>query len=184
MRDDDLFTDLFGKSTTRGDSTHEPWPNPADDLRERFGSTDPWFIPRVVQRFVSLSPSSPKQSVTKRVETYWKWFAVVLFIGITLDMITTMYAARVVGPAGEANPLVRIALELGIIPYTVINLAAMVIAIGCFASLVKVLRVSRHPYDWYVELGVRTWLGFLLLTGLVVLFNNVAIIVVGQSVVG
>ncbi len=41
------------------------------------------------------------------MEEYWDWVAVALFLLVTVDMLTTMFAAAALGPVAEANPLMR-----------------------------------------------------------------------------
>lgn len=124
---------------------------------------------------MSASPSNG------RLEEYWDWFAVALFALITVDMITTMYAAFHVGPAAEANPLMRWALGQGMLTLTLVNLAATVIAVGIFYLLIRQLRRTAPPYDLYVGLGVEAWLGLLIAGGLFVFANNLYVIFHGRS---
>lgn len=118
-----------------------------------------------------------------RLEEYWWWFAVALFVLVTLDMLTTMYAVWAVGPAAEANPLVRVVLGRGMLAYTVINLVAAGVAIGGFATLVRLLESTDAPYDRYVEFGIQLWLGTLIGVGLFVFANNLTVVVHGRSLV-
>lgn len=116
-----------------------------------------------------------------RLEEYWDWFAVALFVLITVDMLTTIYAAGYVGPAAEANPLMRWALGRGILTLTVVNLAATVVAVGGFYLLIELLESTTPPYDRYIGLGVEAWLGLLIASGLFVFANNLFVIVHGRS---
>ncbi|MFP4530348.1 MAG: hypothetical protein ACLFNC_03565 [Halodesulfurarchaeum sp.] len=118
---------------------------------------------------------------TTSLEEYWDWFAVALFVLITVDMITTVYAAWYVGPAAEANPLMRWALGQGMVTVTLVNLAATVIAVGGFALLMQLLEATDPPYDRYVAVGIQTWLGILIAGGLFVFANNLTVIVYGRS---
>lgn len=120
-------------------------------------------------------------ALATRLEEYWWWFAVALFVLVTLDMLTTMYAVWAVGPAAEANPLVRVVLERGMLAYTAVNLVAAGIAIGGFASLVRLLETTDAPYDRYVEFGIQVWLGTLIGVGLFVFANNLTVVVHGRS---
>lgn len=116
-----------------------------------------------------------------RISEYWDWFAVALFVLITVDMITTMYAAAHVGPAGEANPLMRWAIGQGIVVMTAVNLVATVLAVGVFYVLMRVFEDARTPWDRYIAVGVEMWLGLLIAGGLFVFANNLAVIVHGRS---
>ena len=118
-----------------------------------------------------------------RVSEYWNWFAVALFVLITVDMITTMYAAWYVGPAAEANPLMRWALGQGIVVLTAVNLLATVLAVGGFYWLIRLLQTTQPPYDRYLSLGVEAWLGLLISAGLFVFANNLSVIFYGRSLV-
>lgn len=118
---------------------------------------------------------------TAPLEEYWEWFAVALFVLITVDMITTVYAAWYVGPAAEANPLMRWALEQGLLTVTLVNLAATVIAVGGFYVLMELLQATDPPYDRYVAVSVEAWLGLLIAGGLFVFANNLTVIVYGRS---
>ncbi len=96
-------------------------------------------------------------------------------------MITTMYAAWYVGPAAEANPLMRWALGQGIPTLTAVNLVATVLAVGGFYALMRLLESATPPYDRYVGLGVEAWLGLLIASGLFVFANNLYVIFHGRS---
>lgn len=119
--------------------------------------------------------------VDPRLEEYWDWFAVALFVLITVDMVTTMYAAWYVGPAAEANPLMRWALGQGLLTLTAVNLAATVLAVGGFSWLLRLLERTTPPYDRYVGRGVEAWLGLLISAGLFVFANNLSLIFHGRS---
>mgnify|MGYP006282007393 CR=1 FL=1 len=115
------------------------------------------------------------------LKEYWDWFAVALFILITVDMITTIYAAWYVGPAAEANPLMRWALRQGILTVTLVNLAATVIAVGGFYLLMSFVETATQPYDRYLAYSVEVWLGLVIAAGLFVFANNLVVIFHGQS---
>lgn len=164
----------------REDTLWDRWPDPVADLKQRF-STSRWAT--AVARFRDWLPARPRRLRSARLERDWRRFAVVLFVLLTLDMLTTMYAVAAVGPAGEANPLIRWTIERGLVTYTAVNLAAAALAAVGFAALLRFLRSTPAPYDRYFELGVRVWLGALLAAGLLVFANNVAVIALGRSVV-
>lgn len=116
-----------------------------------------------------------------RIEEYWDWFAVALFVLITVDMLTTMYAAAHAGPAAEANPFMRWAIGRGILFMTGVNLAATVLAVGIFYGLMRLFEDARGPWDRYAAVGVEVWLGTLIAGGLLVFANNLSVIVHGRS---
>lgn len=117
------------------------------------------------------------------LEEYWDWFAVSLFVLITVDMITTMYAAWYAGPAAEANPLMRWALGQGIGVLTAVNLTATIVAVGGFYLLIQFVDQTDPPYDWYLGFGIQIWLGTILSLGLFVFANNLSVIIHGQSLI-
>lgn len=119
--------------------------------------------------------------INTRLEEYWDWFAVALFVLISVDMLTTINAAWYVGPAAEANPLMSWALGQGMLTLTAVNLAATVIAVGGFYWLMQLLATTRSPYDRYVGIGVEAWLGLLIAGGLFVFANNLYVIFHGRS---
>ncbi|MEF8772141.1 hypothetical protein [Halodesulfurarchaeum sp.] len=118
---------------------------------------------------------------TAPLNEYWEWFAVALFVLITVDMITTVFASWYVGPAAEANPLMRWALQQGLLTVTVVNLGAAVIAVGGFALLIQLVKGTNPPWDRYIAFGVETWLGLLIASGLFIFANNLFLIFHGRS---
>ena len=74
-----------------------------------------------------------------RVEEFWDWFAVSLFLLITVDMMTSMYAARRVGLGAEINPLIRWALGQGVVTLVAVHLLVTVVAAGVFANNLMVI---------------------------------------------
>ena len=118
-----------------------------------------------------------------RVQEYWDWLAVALFVLITVDMVTTVYAARVVGLTGEANPVVRWSLLRGPVMFAVVNLLAVVTAVVLFDRIVALLLDTPDPYVRYAAAAVEAWLGGLLAAGLLVFANNLAVIFHGQSLI-
>ena len=126
-------------------------------------------------------PTSAPVDRTARIAEYWAWFAVALFVLITVDMFTTMYAAAHVGPAAEANPLMRWAIGQGVVVLTAVNLAATVLAVGTFYLLMRVVEDARQPWDRYIAVSVEAWLGVLIAAGLFVVANNLVVIVHGRS---
>lgn len=104
-----------------------------------------------------------------------------LFVLITLDMLTTRFAASAAGAGAEANPLMRWVLRQDVIVLTVVNLAAGAIAVGSFYVLMQLLESCRAPYDRYLARGIELWLGGLIAVGLFVFANNLSVIIHGQS---
>lgn len=183
MRGTGLPGSSSDQSTERADALWERWPEPVDDLRQRLLPDRRTTRARVGDFLADVVSPSDQRPLVRRVESYWRWFAVVLFVVVTFDMLSTLYAVEAVGSAGEANPIVRTAIDHGLLTYTALNLAAVVLAIGCFSALVWAIRSSAPPYDRYVEMGLKAWLGLLLAAGLFVFANNLAVILGGSSLI-
>lgn len=122
-------------------------------------------------------------STPDRIEEYWDWLAVALFLLVTVDMLTTVFAAAKLGTAGEANPLMRWALNRGLATLVLINLAVVGLVVGFFWGLVEMLERTPPRYRHGFGIVVELWLGLLLLVGLFVLANNLSVIILGKSLV-
>ena len=115
------------------------------------------------------------------IEEYWDWFAVALFLLITVDLITTIYAAWAVGLQAERNPLIRWALTEGMVTVVIVNITATVVAVGGFYLLLEFVGAAKPPFDRYLALGVEIWLGSIIAIGLVIFANNLYVIFHGYS---
>lgn len=116
-----------------------------------------------------------------RIREYWEWIAVALFLFTTIDMITTVYAARVVGIGAEANPLIRWTLRSGPLALIGVNVAAVVLVVTFFWALMVMLERTRPPMDRAFAIAIELWLGLVLTAGLVIFANNLVVIVFGES---
>ena len=123
------------------------------------------------------------RAIAARVEEYWAWAAAALFLLVTVDLLTTMYAAAAVGRAAEANPLVRWALGRPLPVLVGLNLAAVVLAALVFHGVVETYRVTPPRVRPYYGLVIEAWLGLLVASGLAIYANNLAVIVHGASLV-
>lgn len=119
----------------------------------------------------------------ERVREYWAWVAWALFLLVTVDMLTTMFAARALGPGAEANPLMRWALGRGLGTLLALNLAAVVFVVAFFYGLLEMLERTPEPYQRGFAFLVEVWLGLLLVAGLAVLANNLTAIVLGRTLI-
>jgi len=116
-----------------------------------------------------------------RIEEYWSWFAVALFLHVTLDLLTTAGAAARYGLAPEINPLVVWLIGQGTVVLVGAHLVVVVLAATAFAGIVRVLRRMPSPYDRYYAYFVEVWLALVVAAGLVVVTNNLSVIVFGAS---
>ena len=117
-----------------------------------------------------------------RIQEYWSWIAVSLFLLITVDMLTTIFAAAALGSDAEANPLMRWALEQGVGTLVAVNLAAVVLAVGFFYALLELLEQTPDRYQRGFALAIEVYLGILLFAGLGVLANNLSAVILGASI--
>lgn len=138
---------------------------------------------RIVTKPIGAPRCVVAHRVNDRLEEYWDWFALALFVLITVDMITTMYAGWYAGPGAEANPVRRWALGQGIAVLTAVNLLATVVAVGFFYLLLESLKAVEPPYDRFVGVCLEAWLGLLIAAGLFVFANNLFVIVHGRSLI-
>lgn len=120
-------------------------------------------------------------SVQQRVTEYWEWVAVALFLLLSVDLLTSLYAAAVVGVDAEANPLMAYLLGQPLAVLVAVHLGVVVLAVGFFYGLMRTYAATperlRRPYGYLIEL----WLGLLLAVGLWVFANNLSVIVLGEG---
>lgn len=125
--------------------------------------------------------STEGRSLDPRIVEYWDWIAVTLFMFTTVDMITTIYAARVVGRGSEANPLIEWLLRNGSVLFGLVNLLVLGLIVGFFWALMEMLENTPEPYRRYFEVGIELWLGLLLTIGFLIFANNLAVIFFQES---
>ena len=122
-----------------------------------------------------------EQTLESRLEEYWDWVAVSLFLLLTVDLLTSLFAARAVGVEHEANPLMAWLLVQPTSLIVGVHLLALLLAVLFFYGLFELLRETeprvRRPMLWLVEV----YIGVLVTVGLFVFANNLAVIVHGQS---
>jgi hypothetical protein len=125
--------------------------------------------------------TDPESVAESRIEEYWDWIAVALFLLLAVDLLTTLAAARVVGAGAESNPLMRWLLRRDVAVVVAAHLLAVVLVTGCFRLLVGRLRRTPPPTDRHFALLIEAWLGLLVAVGLAVFANNLSVIVLGES---
>jgi len=115
------------------------------------------------------------------IEEYWEWFAVALFVLVTLDLVTTAGAVAKYGLDAEANPLFVWLIRQGPVALFGAHLVVVVLAAAAFAGVIHSLRQTAPPYDRYFAYFVEVWLGLLLAVGLFIIANNLSVVVLGNS---
>lgn len=117
----------------------------------------------------------------QRIEEYWSWIAVSLFLLVTVDLLTSLSAAAVVGVGAESNPFMAWLLGQPLPTLVGVNVAAVVLVTVCFAGVMRMLRRTPERYARHFAFGIELWLGTLLAVGLFVFANNLSVIVHGAS---
>jgi hypothetical protein len=116
-----------------------------------------------------------------RLEEYWDWVAVALFLLVTLDLLTSLYAAHAVGLEHESNPLMAWLLGQSLPVIVAIHLGAVVLAAVFFHGLIELLRQTSPTYRRPMMRGLEVYLGLLVAAGLFLFANNLSVIVFQRS---
>lgn len=116
-----------------------------------------------------------------RTEEYWEWVAVALFLLITVDLLTSLFAAGVVGIEHEGNPLMAWALAQPLAVIIAVHVGAVVLAASGFWLLFDVIKQSAGRSRRFLHLATELYLGLLVAVGLFVFANNLAVIMLGRS---
>jgi len=116
-----------------------------------------------------------------RIEEYWSWFAVALFLLITVDLLTTFGATVKYGVSAEANPLMRWLLPQGALVVAVVHLIVVVAAVLSFSGVMTAVQRTPQRYRPALMRLVEVWLGLILTTGLFLFANNLSVVILGDS---
>ena len=122
-----------------------------------------------------------QQAVENRIEEYWDWIAVALFLLVTLDLLTSLYAAQVVGLQYESNPLMAWLLGQSLFVIVTVHVAAVVLATLFFYGIVELIRRTTPTLQWMMMRSLEVYLGLLIAAGLFVVANNLSVIVLRRS---
>jgi hypothetical protein len=116
-----------------------------------------------------------------RIEEYWDWVAVALFLLITVDLLTSLYAAAVVGLEHEVNPVMVWLLDQSLALVVSVHIGVLLLAVGGFALLFRLIEHSQRRSRRFLELLTEVYLGLLVAIGLFVFANNLSVIVLGRN---
>lgn len=122
-----------------------------------------------------------ESSLQERIDEYWGWISVALFLLLSVDLLTTYFAAASVGVEAEANPVMAWLLGKSLLVVLAVHLLVAVVAIGCFAILMRLYRRTDDPLRRPFGVLIELWLGVLVAGGLVVFANNLTVVVLGRS---
>lgn len=115
------------------------------------------------------------------VDGYWSRVGAALLLLVVGDAVTTVIAAATLGPAAEANPVVRWALRKGLHTIAALNLVALVATVGLFYWLAHLFREARPRHRRRFRVLVDGFLVLLVAVGLFVVANNVIVILHGAA---
>jgi hypothetical protein len=114
---------------------------------------------------------------TVRVRRWWTAFAVALLFLLPLDLLTTLLSVSHHGLAVEANPLMLWLLGRGLPDLVLAHLAVTVLAVSGFELVIRIVEGISSTTQTRVALGVEIWLGLLIVSGVLLVLNNLLTIV-------
>jgi hypothetical protein len=120
------------------------------------------------------------QTGSTSVEEYWDWVAVGLFLMVTVDLLTSLYAAEVVGIEHESNPVMRYILSRSVGVVALAHIAAVVLVSYFFYALFEVLKYRSGDGRWS-RIALELYIGLFVASGLFVFANNLTVVVLGDS---
>ncbi len=122
------------------------------------------------------------ETTRRRVNEYWEWIAVALFLLLTVDLLTSLYAAAEAGVEAEVNPLMAYLLGEPLVVLLAVHLGITVLAVGFFHGLMETFLATPARFRRIYGLLIELWLGILLTVGLAVFANNLSVIVLGEGI--
>ena len=138
------------------------------------------MIGLVAKRVAVMSGDHPTDFAS-RLEEYWDWVAVALFLWLAVDLLTSLSAAATVGLEAESNPLMAWLLGQRLAVVVAVHLAITVAAVGLFAVLFAQARAVPRRFQRHVRVGLEAFLGGLVALGLFALANNMTVIAFGEG---
>ena len=123
----------------------------------------------------------PSRPISPWIREFWGWTGATLFVLITLDLLTTIYAVAVVGIEHESNPVMAWLLSRSLVVLVGVHLLAVVLLAVLFYGLAELVRETPEPYRRGLKRAIEGFLGIMLAIGLFVFANNLAVIVHGRS---
>jgi hypothetical protein len=122
-----------------------------------------------------------QRAVERRLDEYWRWVALALFLLVTLDLLTSLYAAEVVGLTYESNPLMTWVLGESLPVIVGIHVGAATLATVFFYGIFELIRRTTPTLQWVMMRSFEVYIGLLLAAGLFVVANNLAVIFLRRS---
>lgn len=113
---------------------------------------------------------------TDGTESWWAWFAMVLYLLLPIDLLTTLVSVSRHGLAVEVNPVMRWLLELGAFPVLAGHLLVTVLAVWLFDAVVTAVRQAPPADRRGVIIVVDLWLATAFVAGVALTVNNLLVI--------
>jgi len=119
--------------------------------------------------------------VEARRPEYWSWIAVVLFLLLAVDLLTTTVAVQQFGLAAEGNPVMQWLLAQGPGVVLAAHLAVVVLVAAFCYGAIETIAVAETPTRGRLALVFEVWIGLLVSAGLFLFANNLSAIVLRAS---
>jgi len=117
-----------------------------------------------------------------RIQEYWDWIAVVLFLLLTVDMITSVYAAQLYGVQNESNPLMQVILQHSLPYIAMVHIGVLIIAGALFYGCIWFLRENKGTqHATLIAYLFEVWLAGLIVLGLAIFTNNLLMIFFNET---
>ena len=112
----------------------------------------------------------------EHVRRWWIGFTVALFLLVPVDLLTTLVSVAEHGVAVEANPIMQWLLSQGAVALIAVHVGVIVVTV--YAFHVAIGAVQRAPVSYRPSLGqgVDIWLTLVLVTGVVLVANNLLVL--------
>lgn len=117
-----------------------------------------------------------ERDVDRRLEHYWSWTAVTLFLLVPVDLITTSVVVSRYGVDVIANPFVTWLFGQGPVTFVAVPLAGAMLATGLVHGVLETLRHAPRPLQERLALLFEVWIGLMVSLGLLLLVNDLAAI--------
>lgn len=115
--------------------------------------------------------------IERNVCRWWVSFGVALFLLVPLDLLTTLLAVARYGVGIEINPVVRWLFTHGLVAVAAANLTVVGITVYLFHVALEGVRTAPPSSHRLLSRVVHVWVGTLLVTGTVVVANNLRVLV-------
>lgn len=112
------------------------------------------------------------RTVPQTDDEYWSWFAIILFMMIPVDMITTSFAIHKHGIEHEANPFMAIVFQSDWYIFLGVHLLGVLLAVIIFYGVLKMGEKTDKRFQPTYYLMMELWMGFWLAFSFFLYANN------------